>query len=191
MRLGAIVLLATSCAGAPRPRVAVLPEVWATTRPESAQPAAPRITKTLTAHEVSAVDDSAARAALAAEGAGCVDDLGCLRRVGERLGATKVVTLQLAELGETLAVQATLVDVQRAAREATMREVIKPNEASRVAIRLDELGTRVARQAGPAPRARSHWWWLGAGGLAAGVTVVTALVLASGGADPDAVIVPP
>jgi hypothetical protein len=188
-----LVLLLAACGAAPGPRVAVLPEVWATTRPDTAAPAAPRITQTLGAHDVTAVADERSRAAIAVEGVegdACMEDLACLRRVGERLGASKLVTLQLAELGETLAVQLTLVDVRRAAREATMREVVNPNEATRVAATLDVLGTRVARQAAPPRRSRA-WLWLGAGGLTVGVAAVTLLVLASGGEDPDTTIVPP
>lgn len=186
------VLAVTACAATRSgPRVAVLPEVWATTRPLASPPASPRITRTLSAHNVTAVADEAAAAAMVGETDGCVDDLACLRRVGERLGAGKLVTLQLAELGQTLAVQLTLIDVHRAAREATMREVVQPNEATRVAATLDVLGDRVARQtAVPEHRRSRAWWWVGAGGLVVAAAAVTLFVLSSGD-NPDSVIVPP
>jgi hypothetical protein len=185
-------LLVAACAGARTgTRVAVLPEVWETTRAERTPAASVRVTKTLAAHEVAAVSDEASRAALATESTTCLDDLACLRRVGERLGAGKLVTLKLAALGETLAVQLTVVDVRRAAREATMREMVSPNESTHVEATLDTLATRVAAQTGgPRPNRRS-WWWLGAGGLAVGVATVAIVFVVTRGDKPDTTIVPP
>lgn len=187
------VVVAVGCGSGPAgPRVAVLPEVWATTPAAPAAPASPEVTRSLGAQHVDTVTDADARAALAAEPIACVDDLGCLRRVGQRLGAGKLVTLQLAELGETVAVQLTLVDVGRGSRDATMREMVSPNEPAKVNAALDSLATRVARQTAPPRRSSRAWWWIGAGGIAVSAAAVAFVVATSGGGDePDVVIVPP
>jgi hypothetical protein len=188
VRLAAMLLIA-ACGASQGPRVAVLPETWASTRPEAAPPAAPRITQALRAHRVTPIAEEPTRQALAAENVECDDP--CLRRVGERLGANKIITLKLAELGATVAVQLTVFDVRRAAREATLREVVNPSEASRIAATLDEMGARVARQTAPEQKSR-RWLWLGAGGVVVGAAVLaTVLILRNGDDNPDSTIVPP
>src|SRR5687767_5786977 len=115
-------VLAACTTASPGPRIAVLPEAWATARPPAVAPAAPRIARALREHQLTALADHATREALSREGEDCLDDLACLCRIGQRLGAGKLVTLKLAGLGETIAVQLTLIDVLRGAREATLRE---------------------------------------------------------------------
>jgi hypothetical protein len=186
-----LVALAACTTASPGPRIAVLPEAWATARPASAAPAAPRIARALREHQLTPIADDAAREALSREGDVCLDDLACLRRVGQRLGAGKLVTLKLAELGETVAVQLTLVDVLRGAREATLREVITPNEAARLTATLDVLGARVARQTAPQPAGSPTWIWLGAGGVMAGAIIALVAINSSSDSAPDTTIVPP
>jgi hypothetical protein len=189
----AVLLAAVSgCAGTARgARVAVLPEAWATSRPAGAPVAAPRLIRGLSARGLATATPEASATALAAEREGCLEDVPCLKRVGTRLGADKVVTVRLAELGRTVAIQLALVDVARGTGD-TLREVVSPADDARLGAALDTMAVRVARQAGAPERRGRPWLWVGAGGIAAGLAV-TAIVLAvsSGGAEPDTTIVPP
>ena len=194
MRSGAALLLPVAviaaCGGGARRStvpLGVLPEVWATTAPVDAPPAARRVARSL---ERSGVTTRAIEGAAP----GCLEDLGCLRREGQRLGVRKVLTLKLAELGQTIAVQLSLIDVGRGARETTLRELVREASRPRLEQALDAMAARVARQAGAPETDSSALYWAGAGGLAlavAAVIVVIALPSGDGGEAPDHTIVPP
>ncbi len=185
-------VVVAACARSHGPTVAVLPERWATVRPATAISAAPRVGDVLRSHAVRSIDEARAAGVIAREPEACQDDLECLQRVGTELGARKLVTLRLAELGDTVAVHVTLVDAARGAREATMREIVSPHEPGRFAATLDVLGERLARQTAPGSSSGRTWLWIGAGGVVvAAVATAIALSRSPEATQPDTTIVPP
>lgn len=181
--------------------VAVLPVVWATRRPDAPLDAA-RIVARAVGRDVRAraVPLASTAQALAVEPEGCSGDVACVRRVGVRLQARHVVVVELAELGGTLLVRATVVDVRQGTRSATRQEVVRDARPARVEAALARIGREVARPLAPARAAlvppRTFWQrpivWIVAGVVAVGAaTAVTVAATSSPSAEPDVVITPP
>lgn len=181
--------------------VAVMPVVWATRRLD-----APLDGARIVAHAVErdvrvrAVPRERTAQAVAAEPEGCAVDVACVRRVGARLHTRHVVVVELAELGGTVLVRATVVDVRQGTRSATRQEVVRDARPGRLQAALARVGREVARPLAP-PRAalappRTFWQrpivWVVAGVVAAGAaTAVTVALTASPTEEPDVVITPP
>jgi hypothetical protein len=137
---------------------------------------------------------------VAAEPGACASDLACLRRVGARLHAAHVIVVELAELGGTVLVRATAVDVRSGTRRATRQEVVRDARPARIEAALDRVGREVARPLAPARPAivpaRPLWerpiTWIVAGVVVAGAaTAVTVAATSGSPEEPDAVITPP
>lgn len=182
-------------------QVAVLPVVWATRRPEAPLDGA-RIVARAVGRDVRAraVPLERSARALGAEPEGCAGDVACVRRVGARLRARYVVVVELAELGGTVLVRATVVDVRQGTRSATRQEVVRDARPARVEAALDRVGREVARPLAPARAAiapaRTFWQrpivWVVAGVVAVGAaTAVTVAATSNSPAEPDVVITPP
>ena len=100
--------------------VAVLPAVWATRRPATPLDGARIVARAVGRDvRVRAISIERTARAVEAEAGGCAADVTCVRRVGARLGARHVVVVDLAELGSTVLVRATVVDVRLGTRSAT------------------------------------------------------------------------
>jgi hypothetical protein len=181
--------------------VAVLPVVWATRRPDVPLDAA-RIVARAVERDVrvrSVALDRTARA-VEAEPGGCAGDVACVRRVGARLGAAHVVRVELAELGGTVLVRATVVDVRLGTRSATRQEVVREAGPARLEAALERVGREVARPLAPPRaepvRARAFWQrevvWILAGVVVVGAATAVTVAATSGPSDePDFLITPP
>jgi hypothetical protein len=181
------------------PTVAVLPPAWLTETPSVEVDAGSAAVAGLVAVAgVAVVEPARSAAAVPPDlAASCTDDLACLCDTGERLGATKVLWIRLAGLGDTVAIRIGLVDVASGTQELARQEVVQQATAERVA----ETVERLAREIGgplappPAPGWYEQWeTWVGIGaGILAVAGGVTAGVLLSGesAAGPDETVTPP
>ncbi len=181
--------------------VAVLPVVWATRRPDAPLDGARIVARAVGRDvRVRAVPLERTAQVVAAEPEGCAGDVACVRRVGARLRAAHVVVVELAELGGTVLVRATVVDVRQGTRRATRQEVVRDARPARVEAALDRVGREVARPLAPARAAlappRTFWQrpivWIVAGVVVVGAaSAVTVAVTSSPAEEPDFVITPP
>jgi hypothetical protein len=184
----------------PDVEVAVLPAAWATEAPAVDVSATELARELDRAAGVRAVGSARVEAALAAESEDCASDVACLRRVGETARAAHVVVVELAELGGTVLVRASVVDVEAGTRESTRQEVVQRADAARVEAALRRVGRAIAAGwAPPAPPPEEPAWYESAGVWAtvagvvvvAGVVTAIVLVASDGSQDPDGTITPP
>ncbi len=121
----------------------------------------------------------------------------CLAGAHER--AEKAVVTRLAELGDTVLVRVSLVDVRAGTQEQVRQEVVRGASAARVAAAIERLGGDLARPFAPARDESGGAWysswafWTVAGLLvaAAGTTATVLVVTQDGGRQPDGTITPP
>jgi hypothetical protein len=181
--------------------VAVLPAVWATEAP-AVDASSAELARTLErAPFVRAVWGAPVDTTLAAEPEGCASDVACVRRVGERARAAHVVTVELAELGGTVLVRASVVDVADGTRASTRQEVVQRADSARIVAAVRRLGQAIATSWAPpaAPPAEETRWyestglWATVAGVAVAAAAVTSIVLVTSGdgQDPDGTITPP
>src|SRR5687767_7074352 len=93
-------------------RIALLPPVWVAGGSALPVDARGSLTRGLEAEggvSVRATEETAMGERTAAE---CADDLACVREMGGRARAEKAVVTRLAELGDTVVVRVSLVDVR-------------------------------------------------------------------------------
>ena len=192
----------TSASTRPDLPVAVLPVVWATRRAGAPLDAARVVARALGRDaRVRALPLDPTARALRAEPAGCVTDVSCVQRVGTHLRASAVVLVELAELGGTVLVRASVVDVRLGTRSATRQEVVHDARLDRLSAALDRVGREVARPLAPSraepPRTRHFWqqglFWVAAGVVVAGAATAVTVSATSGSSEPrpDVVITPP
>jgi TolB-like protein len=184
----------------PEVEVAVLPMTWATEAPAVVVGMTGLIRELDRAPGVRVVASTRVEAVLAAETEECASDVACIRRVGERARAPHVVVVELAELGGTVLVRASVVDVAAGTRESTRQEVVQRADAARVAAALRRVGRAIAAAWAPpaSPADETAWYesaafWATAAGAVVIAGAVTAIVLVAGdgGPEPDGTIVPP
>lgn len=177
-------------ARAPDVEVAVLPAKWATEAP------AVDVRETALAVEL----DRAPGVRAVSTPAECGSDIACIRRVGERIGAAHVVVVELAELGGTVLVRGSVVDVAAGTRESTRQEVVQRADAAGVEAALRRMGRAIAAAWAPpsSPPEETAWYESAAlWGTVAGAVVVagaiSAILLVTGdeSQEPDGTITPP
>ncbi|MBI4917508.1 MAG: hypothetical protein HY825_16835 [Acidobacteria bacterium] len=127
----------------------------------------------------------------------CLEEPACVRGLGERLGATKVLLVRLAGLGDTVAVRLVLVDVATGAEESSRQDVVQDATAERVAAAVEAAAASLAAPLAPPPPEPWYedwrlWVGIGAGALAAGGAAAAGILLAPGDpARPDVTVTPP
>ena len=192
---------ARSAAGErPAVLVAVLPAAWATDSPPTSVDSA-RVARAIDrARGVRTVASARLSAALGEEDTGCGADVACARRVGERVGATHVVSVELAELGGTVLVRASVVDVGAGTRASTRQEVVRDASATRIEAALGRIGADIARawEAPDEPAREPRWYqrggvWAAVAGVAvAGAAAAAIVAVATGSSQgPDTIVTPP
>ncbi len=141
----------------------------------------------LTLHTAANTDD-----ALASEPDHCTEELDCVRRVGGRLGASRAILIRLGELGDTVLVRATIVDVERGTEEETRQEVIQSATTASIEAAVSEMAAAIGARFSPVRPWYRHWWpWTIITAVMVGVGTTVILTLPDGQSDPDAVIRPP
>jgi len=204
-----VALVCAGCGGTPQhattPRapsqvVAVLPAAWVTSAPTTPVDASREVGRALEHERRLRVVPAGAALAAESDPTACRDDVECLRRVGRRAGASTVVGIKLAELGDTVVLRLSVLDASAGSQQTTLQRVVRGASADRVSRALAAMGSEARERLAPAPRAVREaggvgWWvWAGAGALAiAGAAVVVGVAVSSGDdqSDPDGVIVPP
>jgi len=116
-----------------------------------------------------------------------------LRRVGQQLGADKLLQLRVGQLGDTTIIRLTAFDVVRGARQGSWQEVLRTPDDQAVARAMERMVGSFAPLPLPDKPWYSRWWvWTAAGVVVAGT--VTAIVLTTtldSGPEPDDIITPP
>lgn len=131
------------------------------------------------------------------DAAECAEDLSCVREVGAHERAAKAVVTRLAELGETVVVRVSMIDVEGGTQEEARQEVVRNANAARVGAALERLARELGRPFAPPEPPPDAWYerwevWAGGGVLvAAGVTATVLVVSGGGGRGPDGTITPP
>jgi hypothetical protein len=125
--------------------------------------------------------------------------------VGRRVGADKVVSVKLAELGDTVVVRLTLLDVRAGTQEQASQRVVQGARAPAVDAAIRGLARDAARPFAPPersePRESPEWyeqWYTWAGAAAAVAVGAGAVILGTAGGDegetgrsPDVTVRPP
>jgi hypothetical protein len=181
------------------PTIAVLPAAWLTETPSVEVDAGSAAVAGLSAIAgVAVVEPARAAAAIPQDlAASCTDDLGCLCDTGHRLGATKVLWIRLAGLGDTVAIRIGLVDVASGTQELARQEVVQQATAERVAETVERIAGEIGGPLAPPPGPAWYEEWETWVGIGAGILAVaggaTAGVLLSGesAAGPDETVTPP
>jgi hypothetical protein len=123
--------------------------------------------------------------ALAALPGGCAQDLLCLRRLGRQLAVGELVLLEVARLGDTLALRIKAFDVAREQYAGAWQELLRTVDDRGVAAALGRMAIAFSPPPPVAtkPWYRRWWVWTAAGAVVAGSTV--AIVLATRSPAPD------
>src|SRR5688500_11598969 len=106
-------------------RIAVLPAVWVaggTGLPVDARRARAR---GLEAEGGVSVRTAEIESTGERDAASCAEDLACVREVGASVRAAKALVTRLAELGDTVVVRVSLVDVGGGTQETARQEVVR------------------------------------------------------------------
>ncbi|WP_437566242.1 hypothetical protein [Sorangium sp. So ce542] len=127
---------------------------------------------------------------------GCARDATCAGEATRALGASKLVRTELAGLGATVLVRASVVDAGTLVQEQTVQEVVHHADPARVGAAIGRLGERLAKPWAPPPPRRAWyeqpWLWVGAAAaVTAGVATGIGVAVGSGGDAPDVVVTPP
>ena len=127
----------------------------------------------------------------------CLDEPACLRRLGEGVGASKLLLVRLAGLGDTVAVRLVLVDAASGTEESSRQDVVHAATAERVAASVEAAARSLVASLAPPPAEPWYedwrlWVGVGAGALAAGGAAAAGVLLAPGdAARPDLTVTPP
>ena len=207
--LSALSLLSAACGAATSsgaeepsasaPIIAVLPPAWLTETPSVEVDAWSAAVAGLSAIAgVDVLEPARCAAAVPQDlAASCTDDLACLCDTGQRLGATKVLWIRLAGLGDTVAIRIGLVDVASGTQELARQEVVQQATAERVAEMVERIAREIGGPLAPPPEPAWYEEWETWVGIGAGVLAVaggaTAGVLLSGESapGPDETVTPP
>jgi hypothetical protein len=122
----------------------------------------------------------------------CGGQIDCLRRLGRRMRADKLLVLRIGLLGETVVLRLTAFDVSRGARQGTWQEVLRRSDDEAVARAMERMVAGfVPRQPPPKPWYSRWWVWTAAGAVIAGTVTAVVLATRDSGVEPDVVIRPP
>ena len=127
------------------PVVAVLPAVWLTDSPMTGAAAGAAAVAGIDDAGVATIDPSSVVVTLDAPfDPTCLDEPACLRRLGQSVGAAKLLLVRLAGLGDTVAVRLVLVDVASGAEESSRQDVVHDATAERVAASVETAARSLA-----------------------------------------------
>lgn len=183
--------------------VAVLPPEWLTLTPH--------VTVDVTTALIEGLEESGGvlvqgpemvASALSSEEDSCVENVECIRRVGQQIGSTKTIAVHLAELGSTTLIKLSVLDVAGEGRESVQQTTVSPTTAEGVENTVREMARDVGLSIRPPqlrqePRERrwyQRWWvWtlisVGIAGTAVGVIVP--LVTANDDDEPLGIVITP
>ena len=204
--IGGFVMVATGCGGSsPRTvspatlehslvRVAVLPVAWATPTVPVEINTSRLLLESVTARGVEAIEATAE--------SGCATDSVCVRNAGAIAHADKVLALQLAALGTTVLLRASLIDVASGTQEQTVQRVVTDATGPSLEQAIVALGSEMIRplipaEPTPGDRQETDWyeeWWVWTiAGVAVAAGVVGTVLLTNGTTEqpPDVIITPP
>jgi len=184
----------------PRVRIAVAPPRWATSAPFEARGAFDALARGLSSMggvDIVRIDE------LESFDSACAEDATCAEALARRTGASRLLSTELAALGDTILLRARLTDLRSSTEEQTLQEVLQDADAAALETGLDRVGARIAKPFAPPPPplipprdkplAEEPGLWLGLGlGTAAAITAVILGVTLGGSAEsPDLVVTPP
>lgn len=122
----------------------------------------------------------------------CGNQIDCLRRIGRRLRADKLLVLRIGRLGETVVLRLTAFDVQRGARQGTWQEVLRRSDDETVAQAMERMVAGFSPRPPPSRPWYSRWWvWTAVGVVIAGSVTAAVLATRDSGVEPYVVIRPP
>lgn len=124
--------------------------------------------------------------------AACADDLSCLQRLGREANTEKVMLYRVGRLGPTTIVRVQSIDVDVAAMEQTLQEILEEHSRSDVDEALLEATSRLAAfYDEPAPWYFQSVTWISAAAAVVAGVLGFFLLRDDGDPRPDQVVVPP
>lgn len=167
-------------------RVVVFPEHWLTLTPSIDVDAAAAASVGLTESGGVEVQDRTTTAGAVAAGDGeCSEEPECVRAIGRELDVERAVVIGLAELGDTVLVRVSVMDVVGGTREHTRQEVVHEATAQAVEAAISRIARELGQTYAPQRETERRWyqrWWVwtivgvalagGAVGAIVGTTVV-------------------
>jgi hypothetical protein len=115
-----------------------------------------------------------------------------LRRVGQRLGADKLLRLRVGQLGDTTIIRLTAFDVAKGARQGSWQEVLRSPGDEAVASAVERMVASFAPLPPPDSPWYKRWWvWTAAGVVVAGTVTAILVTTLNSEPGPDHTVTPP